>query len=61
MMYASDNDFLAAFVAEADDELTVTPGDSVVIQAEIDGWYQVTRVSDGRRGLVPASYVNAMQ
>ena len=48
-------------MAEADDELTVTAGDGVVIQAEIDGWYQVTRTSDGRRGLVPASYVNAMQ
>jgi len=48
-------------VAEADDELSVAAGDGVVIQAEIDGWYQVTRVSDGRRGLVPASYVTALQ
>jgi hypothetical protein len=53
--------FPAAFVAEADDELSVAPGDSVVVQAEIDGWYQVTRVSDGKRGLVPASYVTATQ
>lgn len=46
----------AEFVAETDDELSVVPGDAIVIQAEVDGWYQVTRVSDGRRGLIPASY-----
>ena len=46
----------AEFVAETDDELTVKPGDAVVVQAEVDGWYQVTRASDGRRGLIPASY-----
>ena len=50
------NSCCAEFVAETDDELTVTPGDAVVVQAEVDGWYQVTRVSDGRRGLIPASY-----
>lgn len=48
--------FSAAFVAETDDELSVAPGDFIVIQAEIDGWYQVTRLSDGARGLIPASY-----
>ncbi len=45
-----------AFAAETDDELSVAPGEIIVIQAEIDGWYQVTRLSDGARGLIPASY-----
>lgn len=49
---------VAAFVAETDDELTVSPGDAIVIQAEVDGWYQVTRVADGARGLIPASYAS---
>ena len=46
-------------MAETDDELSVAPGEIIVIQAEIDGWYQVTRVSDGARGLIPASYATA--
>lgn len=49
----------AEFAAETDDELSVAPGDAIVIQAEVDGWFQVTRTSDGRRGLIPASYANA--
>ena len=43
-------------MAETDDELSVAPGEVIVIQAEVDGWYQVARVSDGARGLIPASY-----
>lgn len=49
----------AEFVAETEDELSVAPGDSIVIQAEVDGWYQVLRPSDGQRGLIPASYAAA--
>ncbi|KAK9807563.1 hypothetical protein WJX72_002624 [[Myrmecia] bisecta] len=48
------------FDAEAEEELTVNVLDEVVVHAEVDGWYQVTRVRDGQRGLVPASYVNVL-
>jgi hypothetical protein len=46
-----------AFSAEADGELSVSPGDRVAVEAEVDGWYSVVRESDGARGLIPASYV----
>ncbi len=29
------------FAAEAEGELSVSPGEYIVIEAEIDGWYQV--------------------
>lgn len=45
------------FQAEAEGELTVTEGDVVLVEAEIDGWYQVYRPNDGARGLVPLSYM----
>lgn len=45
------------FNAEMENELTITVGEEVVIGAEVDGWYQATRVSDGQSGLIPAAYV----
>lgn len=48
----------AGFDAEAEDELSVVPGDEVTVHVEIEGWVQVTRARDGQKGLVPASYLN---
>ena len=48
------------FDAEAEEEVTVVPGDEVIVHVEVDGWFQVTRVSDQSRGLVPASYVQVI-
>jgi hypothetical protein len=49
------------FTAEQENELTVRVGDEVVVGAEIDGWYQTTRVRDGVSGLIPASYAKLLQ
>ncbi|GAX84107.1 hypothetical protein CEUSTIGMA_g11530.t1 [Chlamydomonas eustigma] len=49
------------FTAEQENELTVKVGDDVVVGAEIDGWYQTTRLRDGVSGLIPASYVQFLQ
>ncbi|CAL8471398.1 g10940 [Coccomyxa elongata] len=46
------------FDAEAEDELSVVPGEEVTVHVEIEGWVQVTRARDGQKGLVPASYLN---
>jgi hypothetical protein len=40
---------LFGFAAEAEGELSVSPGDYVVVEAEIDGWLQV-RALDPTRG-----------
>jgi hypothetical protein len=48
---------LYAFTAEGPGELSVSPGEALVVQAEVDGWLQVFRPSDGASGLVPSSYV----
>lgn len=45
------------FVAEMDGELSVAAGESLVVGEEQDGWYMARVVSDGRMGLIPASYV----
>jgi hypothetical protein len=52
---------LYAFDAEAEGELSVAAGDSLWVEAEVDGWYQVVRDGDGSRGLVPTSYVDVEQ
>jgi hypothetical protein len=52
---------LYAFDAEAEGELSVAVGDSLWVEAEVDGWYQVVRDGDGSRGLVPTSYVDVEQ
>lgn len=52
---------LYAFDAEAEGELTVAVGDSLWVETEVDGWYQVVRDADGARGLVPTSYVDVEQ
>ena len=49
--------FAAGFEAETEDELTVSPGDAVTVQVEVEGWVQITRDKDGQKGLVPASYL----
>lgn len=50
----------AGFEAEAEDELSVVPGDEVTVHVEIEGWVQVTRARDGQKGLVPASYLSTL-
>lgn len=50
-----------AFDAEAEGELTVAVGDSLWVETEVDGWYQVVRDADGARGLVPTTYVEVEQ
>ena len=50
-----------AFHAEAEGELTVGVGDTLWVETEVDGWYQVVRDGDGARGLVPTTYVEAEQ
>ena len=52
---------LYAFDAEAEGELSVAVGDSLWVETEVDGWYQVVRDGDGARGLVPSSYVDVEQ
>ena len=47
----------AGFEAESEEEVTVNPGDEIIVHVEVEGWYQITRVVDQTRGLVPASYV----
>lgn len=47
----------AGFEAETEDELSVVPGDEVTVQVEVEGWVQITRDRDGKKGLVPASYL----
>jgi len=51
---------LYGFDAEAEEEVTVVPGDEVIVHVEVEGWFQITRVSDQTRGLVPASYVQVV-
>ena len=48
----------AAFEAENDEEISVDAQQEVMVEAEVDGWYQVVRGSE--RGLVPASYVQVL-
>lgn len=50
-----------AFDAEAEGELTVGVDDSLWVETEVDGWYQVVRDTDGARGLVPTTYVEVEQ
>lgn len=45
------------FDAESEEEASVYPGDEIIVHQEVEGWYQITRVADQTRGLVPASYV----
>jgi hypothetical protein len=52
---------LYAFEGEAEGELTVAVGDSLWVETEVDGWYQVVRDGDGARGLVPTTYVDVEQ
>lgn len=56
----ADNDTppCAAFEAENDEEISVDAQQEVMVEAEVDGWYQVVRGSE--RGLVPASYVQVL-
>lgn len=51
---------LTGFEAESEEEVTVVPGDEVIVHVEVEGWFQVTRVIDQTRGLVPASYVQVV-
>lgn len=51
---------LYGFDAEDPEELTVAPGDDLIVHKEADGWCTATRVADGTRGLVPSSYVQML-
>jgi hypothetical protein len=43
-----------AFTPESEEELELAKGDAVEVEGEeIEGWLQVTKLSDGSRGLVP--------
>lgn len=48
---------LYGFEAESEEEVSVSPGDEIIVHLEVEGWFQITRVADQTRGLVPASYV----
>lgn len=52
---------LYEFAAEAEGELSVAAGEVLLVEDEVDGWYQVVRESDGHRGLVPASYMELVE
>ena len=47
----------AGFEAESEEEVSVIPGDEIIVHLEVEGWFQITRFADQTRGLVPASYV----
>ncbi|XP_006651241.1 uncharacterized protein LOC102704044 [Oryza brachyantha] len=51
------------FTAGGDDELSLTAGEDVEIEYEVDGWYYVKKKRPGRdgkiAGLVPVLYVNS--
>ncbi|KAL6768752.1 hypothetical protein ACKKBF_B16055 [Auxenochlorella protothecoides x Auxenochlorella symbiontica] len=49
-----DRAIVAGFAAEMEGELTVAPGDRVLVHNDADGWARVMRLSDGRSGLVPS-------
>lgn len=48
---------VAEFEAESEEEVSVSVGDEIIVHIEVEGWFQITRVADQTRGLVPASYV----
>eukprot|EP00850_Spirogloea_muscicola_P010313 SM000060S19645 [mRNA] locus=s60:313681:321369:+ [translate_table: standard] len=45
------------FSSGGDDELSVSAGDELVVEYEVDGWYHVRRSRDRAAGLVPMTYV----
>jgi len=45
---------VAGFLGEMEGELTVEPGDKVMVHGEVGGWARVMRTRDGKEGLVPA-------
>ncbi|KAM0584484.1 hypothetical protein ACHAP6_007258 [Verticillium nonalfalfae] len=49
------------FVAQGDDEVSVSVGDEVIIldDAKSDEWWQVRRLKNGSQGVVPSSYIEA--
>lgn len=54
---ATDCFAVAEFEAESEEEVSVSVGDEIIVHIEVEGWFQITRVADHTRGLVPASYV----
>ncbi|KAI0398409.1 hypothetical protein F5Y17DRAFT_2273 [Xylariaceae sp. FL0594] len=51
------------FMAQGDDEVTVSVGDEVVIldDSKSDEWWQVRRLKNGKEGVVPSSYVEVLE
>ena len=47
----------AAFEGEMEDELTIAKGEAFIVHSEVDGWLEVTRLSDNRSGMVPVGYI----
>ncbi|KAG5914263.1 hypothetical protein E4U61_005949 [Claviceps capensis] len=47
------------FMAQGDDEVTVAAGDEVLVidDSKSEEWWQVTRLKNGKEGVVPSSYV----
>ncbi|KAG5985231.1 hypothetical protein E4U55_000054 [Claviceps digitariae] len=47
------------FMAQGDDEVTVAAGDEVLIidDSKSEEWWQVTRLKNGKEGVVPSSYI----
>ena len=47
------------FMAQGDDEVTVSSGDDVIVldDTKSDEWWQVRRIKNGKEGVVPSSYV----
>lgn len=50
------------FMAQGDDEVTVAAGDEVMIldESKSDEWWQVRRIKNGKEGVVPSSYIEAI-
>ncbi|KAK6438449.1 cytoskeletal protein binding protein [Oleoguttula sp. CCFEE 5521] len=50
---------LCEFMAQGDDEVTVAVGDEVIVldDQKSDDWWLVRRLKNGKKGVVPASYV----
>jgi hypothetical protein len=47
------------FMAQGDDEVTVSEGDEVIIidDTKSEEWWQVRRLKNGKEGVVPSSYI----
>ncbi|KAI0140171.1 hypothetical protein F4776DRAFT_615797 [Hypoxylon sp. NC0597] len=51
------------FMAQGDDEVTVSVGDEVIIidDSKSEEWWQVRRLKNGKEGVVPSSYIEVTE